>query len=46
MNNENFAGEYHALLDRLKEQIDITSRFCEANVTFSGSTITVPTTKR
>ena len=35
MNNENFAGEYHALLDRLKEQIDITSRFCEANVTFS-----------
>lgn len=35
MNNENFAGEFHATIDRLKQQIDITAPYCEANITFS-----------
>ncbi len=35
MNNENFAGDYHATIDRLVEQINITSPYCEANITFS-----------
>lgn len=35
MNNENFTGDYHATIDRLKKQIDITANYCEANITFS-----------
>lgn len=35
MNNENFAGDDHATLDRVKKQIDITSKYCDVNVTFS-----------
>lgn len=35
MNNENFAGNNHSILDRVKKQIDITSKYCDVNVTFS-----------